>query len=143
MCGINGLLKVKEAKMRLKLGAKELTHRGPDEEGRFDDSLVSLGIQRLSIIDLTKELQPVYSESREVVAVMNGEIYNHIELSELLQKSGHILASGTDTEVLPHLYEEYGDTFITKLRGMFSLALWDKKRERLLLVRDRFGKKPL
>ena len=71
--------------MRLKLGAKELTHRGPDEEGRFDDSLVSLGIQRLSIIDLTKELQPVYSESREVVAVMNGEIYNHIELSELLQ----------------------------------------------------------
>ena len=129
--------------MRLKLGAKELTHRGPDEEGRFDDSLVSLGIQRLSIIDLTKELQPVYSESREVVAVMNGEIYNHIELSELLQKSGHILASGTDTEVLPHLYEEYGDTFITKLRGMFSLALWDKKRERLLLVRDRFGKKPL
>ena len=109
--------------MRLKLGAKELTHRGPDEEGRFDDSLVSLGIQRLSIIDLTKELQPVYSESREVVAVMNGEIYNHIELSELLQKSGHILASGTDTEVLPHLYEEYGDTFITKLRGMFSLAL--------------------
>ena len=83
------------------------------------------------------------SKEGEVVAVMNGEVYNHVELAEGLRASGYSLKSKTDAEVVPHLYEEYGDQFLEKLRGMFALAIWDSKRQRLLLARDRFGKKPL
>ena len=120
-----------------------LEHRGPDEGGEFAADAVRLGIRRLSIIDLTEGVQPVRDESGEVVAVMNGEIYNHVELAEGLRARGHTLRSRTDAEVLPHLYEEHGDAFVEHLRGMFAIALWDGRKQRLVLARDRFGKKPL
>ena len=120
-----------------------LEHRGPDECGEFFSDAVRLGIRRLSIIDLTEGVQPVRNESGEVVAVMNGEIYNHVELAEGLRARGHSLRSRTDAEVLPHLYEEHGDAFVEHLRGMFAIALWDGRKQQLVLARDRFGKKPL
>ncbi len=120
-----------------------LEHRGPDEAKDFAASGVRLGIRRLSIVDLTVGVQPVRDESGAVVAVMNGEIYNHVELAEGLRARGHSLRSRTDAEVLPHLYEEYGDGFVEHLRGMFAIALWDGRKQRLVLARDRFGKKPL
>jgi len=120
-----------------------LEHRGPDEGGEFAADAVRFGIQRLSIIDLTERVQPVRNESGEVVAVMNGEIYNHVELAQGLRARGHTLRSRTDAEVLPHLYEEHGEAFVEHLRGMFAIALWDTNKQRLVLARDRFGKKPL
>ena len=120
-----------------------LKHRGPDESNDFRSKEIFLGIQRLAIVDLTRGVQPVVSEDGRVVGVMNGEVYNHLELAARLRDGGHVLRSRTDAEVLPHLYEEYGDRFVEKLRGMFAVALWDTGRNRLVLARDRFGKKPL
>ena len=120
-----------------------LKHRGPDESNDFRSKEIFLGIQRLAIVDLTRGVQPVVSEDERVVGVMNGEVYNHLELAARLRDGGHVLRSRTDAEVLPHLYEEYGDRFVEKLRGMFAVALWDTGRDRLVLARDRFGKKPL
>ena len=144
MCGILGhwnISKVEEPHWAAAMN--RLEHRGPDEAGEFAVSGVRLGIRRLSIIDLTEGVQPVRDESGAVVAVMNGEIYNHVELAEGLRARGHSLRSRTDAEVLPHLYEEYGDGFVEHLRGMFAIALWDGRKQRLVLARDRFGKKPL
>ena len=142
MCGIAGHLNLKK-KSDVLAGLSLLHHRGPDEKRVFNDGVCHLGIRRLAIVDLTPGVQPVTSKEGEVVAVMNGEVYNHVELAEGLRASGYSLKSKTDAEVVPHLYEEYGDQFLEKLRGMFALAIWDSKRQRLLLARDRFGKKPL
>ena len=143
MCGIVGIYNEGVSPDALQAGLSKLQHRGPDEAGLFEQSPIALGIRRLSIIDLTEGVQPVRNESGEVVAVMNGEIYNHVELAEGLRSRGHSLRSRTDAEVLPHLYEEYGDAFVEHLRGMFAIALWDGRKQRLVLARDRFGKKPL
>lgn len=142
MCGIAGYAGKLDCP-RLQDGLNVLNHRGPDEPGLFEQPSIALGIRRLSIVDLTEGVQPVRSETGEVVTVMNGEIYNHVELAEGLRSRGHSLRSRTDAEVLPHLYEEHGDAFAEHLRGMFAVALWDGRKQQLVLARDRFGKKPL
>jgi asparagine synthase (glutamine-hydrolysing) len=120
-----------------------MAHRGPDERGVFTEDGVGLAVQRLAIIDVAGGQQPVFDESGDVVAVMNGEIYNHAELQAELEARGHRFASRVDTAVIPHLYAEHGTDMFERLRGMFAIALWDRRRRRLVLARDRVGKKPL
>jgi len=120
-----------------------LEHRGPDSRGIHRDERVWIGIQRLRVIDLHTGDQPIYNEDHSVVVVMNGEIYNYRELREDLQARGHRFATGGDTEVIVHLYEEHGEDCVRHLHGMFAFALWDSRRQQLLIARDRVGKKPL
>jgi asparagine synthase (glutamine-hydrolysing) len=120
-----------------------IVHRGPDDEGIHAQGNVGLGMRRLSIIDLSGGRQPIYNEDRTVAVVFNGEIYNFQELRRELQGLGHEFRTQSDTEVIVHLYEEMGANCVTKLRGMFAIALYDAKRDALLLARDRVGKKPL
>lgn len=120
-----------------------LRHRGPDEEGIEVDGGVGLGMRRLSIIDLTEGSQPIHNEDRTVRVVFNGEIYNYRELRKRLVHRGHVFATGSDTEVIVHAYEEYGADFPEQLNGMFAIALHDLVRGRVLLVRDPIGIKPL
>ncbi len=120
-----------------------LTHRGPDSDGLFHEGRVALAMRRLSIIDLEHGDQPISNEDGSVTVVQNGEIYNYRELRGELERRGHRFATHSDTEVLVHLYEEHGDSFVERLRGMFAIALWDRREHRLLLARDRFGIKPL
>ncbi len=120
-----------------------MLHRGPDGHGLFADAGLCMGMQRLAIIDVDGGQQPLYNETESIVTVCNGEIYNFRELREELTALGHRFRTGSDCEVIVHLYEEYGDEFVTRLSGMFGLALWDKQRQRLLLARDRLGIKPL
>ncbi len=120
-----------------------IIHRGPDMHGAYADDAVALGFRRLSILDLSDAgAQPMYNEDGSVVVVFNGEIYNFQELREELLKKGHTFASGTDTEVLVHGYEEWKENMVSKLRGMFSFAIWDKKTKTLFCARDPFGIKP-
>jgi asparagine synthase (glutamine-hydrolysing) len=118
-------------------------HRGPDSRGVFAGDGVGLGIQRLRVIDLETGDQPVYNEDRSVVVVLNGEIYNYRELRRELRERGHSFSTMGDTEVIAHLYEEEGPELVRRLSGMFAFALWDERRRRLLIARDRVGKKPL
>jgi asparagine synthase (glutamine-hydrolysing) len=120
-----------------------IVHRGPDDEGIVTKGFAGLGMRRLSIIDLAGGRQPIHNEDRTVWAVFNGEIYNFLELRAELEARGHAFSTHSDTEVIVHLYEEMGADCVTKLRGMFAIALWDESRQRLLLARDRLGKKPL
>lgn len=120
-----------------------LFHRGPDDDGYYVDDGVALGMRRLSIIDLEGGHQPVRNEDGSVWAVVNGEIYNYRELRSELEARGHVFSTATDVETLVHLYEDFGDECAKHLRGMFAFALWDKRRRRLLLGRDRMGIKPL
>ena len=120
-----------------------LVHRGPDSSGEFSDEGVALAARRLSIIDLETGDQPVANENGTVHVVQNGEIYNYRELRRELERAGHSFRTQGDTEVLLHLYEEHGDRFAERLRGMFAIAIWDASHRRLLLARDRFGIKPL
>lgn len=122
---------------------RSLYRRGPDEGGHFRDAAVGLAMRRLSIIDLAGGHQPIHNEDRTIWVVFNGEIYNYLELRSDLLKRGHQFATSSDTEVLVHLYEEYGDGLVDHLRGMFAFALWDTRRRRGLIVRDRLGIKPL
>jgi asparagine synthase (glutamine-hydrolysing) len=116
-----------------------MTHRGPDDEGFYFSTSVGLGIRRLSIIDLETGHQPVLNEDGTIAVVLNGEIYNYRELRRMLASRGHQFATASDTEAIVHLYEEYGEECTNRLRGMFCFALWDEKRQRLLLARDRVG----
>ncbi len=142
MCGIYGFYGAPDDELLRRMG-KIIAHRGPDEYGEHSDNTVSLGIQRLSIIDLTPNQVPLSSEDKTVWTVQNGEIYNYRELARELKDKGHRFKTKGDTEVLVHLYEEYGISFLQKLRGMFAIALYDKTNKKLILARDRIGKKPL
>jgi asparagine synthase (glutamine-hydrolysing) len=120
-----------------------LVHRGPDGDGFFDAPEIALGMRRLAIIDPAGGHQPLFNERRDVVALLNGELYNHAELRAGLERRGHRLRSGSDGEVIPHLYEEDGPAFVERLNGIFAIALWDARARTLHLARDRFGVKPL
>jgi asparagine synthase (glutamine-hydrolysing) len=120
-----------------------LEHRGPDSRGTHLDGPVGLGIQRLRVIDLQTGDQPIYNEDGTVAVVLNGEIYNYRELREELVAKGHSLSTKGDTEVIAHLYEDLGPGCVERLHGMFAFAVWDASRRRLLIARDRVGKKPL
>lgn len=120
-----------------------LHHRGPDETGQWTSQEAALGLARLSIIDVQGGHQPVFSADGEIIAVCNGEIYNFRELQAELSQQGVHLASDSDAEVIPHLYRRHGIDFVHRLRGMFAIALWDSGAHRLVLARDRVGKKPL
>jgi asparagine synthase (glutamine-hydrolysing) len=120
-----------------------IRHRGPDSEGLWTDTGVALGMRRLSVIDLHTGDQPVYSTDRSVIVMMNGELYNYREVRADLEKLGYKFTTNSDTEILPHLYRQYGDDLLEHVSGMFVFALWDKTKKRLLIARDRFGEKPL
>jgi len=136
----------REAKVSLELlksMATTMVHRGPDDEGYYSDGPVGLGFRRLSIIDLSGGHQPLSNEDGSVWIVFNGEIYNYQELRRLLLNRGHRFKTQSDTEVIVHLYEEYGEDCVAKLRGMFGFAIWDANARTLFLARDRVGIKPL
>ena len=120
-----------------------IRHRGPDDEGAYVDRNVGLGMRRLSIIDLAGGRQPIFNEDQSKVIVFNGEIYNYRELRRGLIAQGHGFATQGDTEVILHLYEQYGPECVQRLRGMFAFAIWDSAEQTLFLARDRFGIKPL
>ncbi|HEY2321297.1 MAG TPA: asparagine synthase (glutamine-hydrolyzing), partial [Thermoanaerobaculia bacterium] len=147
MCGIAGALSRRGddelLKRRVFTMTEALRHRGPDSAGFVDAPGVSLSVRRLAIIDVEHGDQPLYSEDRQIAAIANCEIYNHVELREQLIRRGHTFATHSDAEVIVHLYEEHGAAFVEQLRGMFAIALWDARRKRLLLARDRMGEKPL
>ena len=147
MCGISGVVYRDPAhpvdRELLRRVTTVISHRGPDADGFFWGAGAGLGHRRLSIIDLSTGDQPIYNEDRSKVVVFNGEIYNFQELRVDLAARGHRFATASDTEVLVHGWEEYGDQFVARLRGMFAIALWDIRNRRLLLARDRVGKKPL
>jgi asparagine synthase (glutamine-hydrolysing) len=144
MCGICGMAGPGRDVEAVRRMATKLSHRGPDAEGFFVDENAALGHRRLSIIDLSEvATQPLQNEDGTVIAAVNGEIYNFAEIREKLLRLGHRFRSRSDSEVAIHLYEERGEDFLQELRGMFAIALWDAKRRRLLLARDRLGKKPL
>jgi asparagine synthase (glutamine-hydrolysing) len=147
MCGIAGIFSKSSItdsdKQILKQMADVMMHRGPDGEGFYFDSAIGLAHRRLSIIDLEGGKQPLSNEDGTVWITFNGEIYNYVELREQLIQKGHKFVTSSDTEVIVHLYEEKGEEFIAELRGMFALGLWDARNKRLLLTRDRLGKKPL
>ena len=145
MCGICGIASsVGDADAaRLASMSETLVHRGPDSDGMALDGPVGLAARRLSIIDLQTGDQPLANEDGTVTVVQNGEIYNYRELRRELEAAGHRFRSHGDTEVLAHGYEEWGDGFVGRLRGMFAAALWDARRRRLVLARDRYGIKPL
>lgn len=147
MCGVAGLvrfsgLRPDEARAGAVMAAS-LRHRGPDEMGACADGHASLGHARLSVIDPACGRQPMCNEDGTIQVVYNGEIYNHRQLAERLRGRGHLLRTRCDTEVIPHLYEDYGESFAEHLVGMFAIAIWDSPARRLVLVRDRLGVKPL
>ncbi len=144
MCGILGSWTNRPiARSVADAALSAIDHRGPDDEGRLFDGNVFLGMRRLAVIDLEGGQQPLWNETGDCAVVMNGEIYNYVELSRELRQRGHCLASDSDTEVAVHLYEDHGEDLARPMRGMFALAIWDRRRHRLVLARDRFGKKPL
>src|SRR3989344_1372375 len=144
MCGICGMVApVSGSRTWLKNTTRNLSHRGPDGTGTYQNNEVALGMTRLAIIDIKGGDQPLYNEDKSLVIVGNGEIYNYVELRSLLKKSKHRLSTGSDIETALHLYEQYGSRFVDHLRGMFALAFYDKKNGKLILARDRLGEKPL
>ena len=147
MCGIVGLgfaeLPDQEMRQLLMQMTDAITHRGPDEDGFFVSGPIGLGMRRLSIIDLLSGKQPVHNETGSIQIVFNGEIYNYLQLKTQLESMGHKFYTQSDTEVIVHAYEEYGDSFINKLRGMFAFAIWDAPCQRMVIAIDRFGIKPL
>jgi len=150
MCGIAGIIDSRGKdidRSLLKAMCDAMVHRGPDDEGYHlsSNSGVSIGLghRRLSIIDLETGHQPIPNEKKDIWLIHNGEIYNFMELRSSLEKKGHLFYSHSDAEVIVHAYEEYGEDVVDHLRGMFSFAIWDENQKKLILARDRIGKKPL
>ena len=146
MCAITGIINhnsVSQAEKTIKEMTDAVLHRGPDDSGYFLDDNVAFGHRRLSVIDIDGGKQPMYNENRDVVVILNGEIYNYRELRVELEEKGHIFSSESDTEVIVHLYEEMGRQFVPLLNGMFAFALYDMRKEVVLIGRDRLGQKPL
>lgn len=147
MCGIAGIISrfplQSEHHAQVARMGEALVHRGPDGAGQFQNDRISLTMRRLSIIDLRRGWQPLFNEDRSLALIANGEIYNFIELRAQLEIRGHSFSTGSDCEVILHLYEEHGADCVRYLRGMFAFALWDARRQSLLLARDRMGEKPL
>ena len=147
MCGIAGILNVDpsaapaEGTLRGMLGA--LRHRGPDQFGIYLDDHVGLGSARLSIVDLGGGQQPIANEDGSLWIVFNGEIFNYLELRPELEARGHRFATHTDTEVILHLFEEFGPACLSRLNGQFVFAIWDRRRRALFMARDRLGVRPL
>src|SRR2546425_8808492 len=147
MCGIYGVAELREGRRPgeevLAAMGEVMIHRGPDDHGHYCADGIALGMRRLSIIDLAGGHQPIPNEDKTVWAICNGEIYNFKELRDGLEARGHVFRCDSDTEVIVHLYEEEGLDLFRRLRGMFAIAIWDAARSRLILARDRLGKKPL
>jgi asparagine synthase (glutamine-hydrolysing) len=149
VCGICGAIQVGGAPRALLDPAvldrmtDAMAHRGPDDRAAMQQGGVAFGARRLSIVDVAGGHQPFVTEDETVWGMQNGEIYNHVELRRQLERSGHRLRSRCDTEVIPHLYEQHGDAFVEHLRGKYALAVWDGRRRRCVLARDRLGVKPL
>jgi asparagine synthase (glutamine-hydrolysing) len=147
VCGICGKLAFDHSETvspsLLKRMADAIHHRGPDDEGYYVSGPVGFGFRRLSIIDLNSGHQPISNEDGTVWIVFNGEIYNYKDLREQLRNKGHVFKTQTDTEIIVHLYEEFGSSCVERLRGMFAFAIWDERRDTLFLARDRVGIKPL
>lgn len=144
MCGIAGRVGIDAGDHdRIRRMTATLEHRGPDEDGFFVAAGVELGMRRLAIIDVERGRQPATDEQGSVQVILNGEIYNFIDLRRELDALGHTFSSSSDTEVIAHAYEEWGNTCVQRLHGMFAFAIWDSRTQELLLARDRLGKKPL
>ncbi len=147
MCGISGIIRHggldSTDVSAVQVMTRSMQHRGPDSDGFFSDANVAIGMRRLSILDISGGSQPFYNEDSSVIIIINGEIYNFIELRFELEKTGHTFRTKSDCEVVVHAYEEYGNEFLNKLRGMFSFCLYDIKRHKVILGRDRIGEKPL
>ena len=147
MCGILAVYtKTELEKNKFEQALKKIEHRGPDNTSYWNstDKSVFLGHTRLSIIDISRDgNQPMFNETKDIVLVCNGEIYNFKSLRENLLEKGHKFKSKSDSEVILHAYEEWGDDFIDKLEGMFAFVLWDEKKERFIFARDGIGIKPL
>src|SRR5206468_797084 len=147
MCGIAGWIDYAaskdEAAALLERMKWAIWHRGPDEDGSYVDERAAIGMQRLAIIDLAGGQQPMANEDGTLWIVFNGEIYNYPQLRPQLEARGHRFATNSDTEAILHLYEDLGDDCPTALEGMFAFCIWDTRRRRAFLARDRLGKKPL
>jgi asparagine synthase (glutamine-hydrolysing) len=146
MCGICGFVEPEGMRPDPGLLARmnqRLFHRGPDGGGQWIQNRAAIAMRRLAIIDLNSGQQPMFNETGDIGIVFNGEIYNYHELRADLEARGHRFATQSDTESIVHLYEEYGPDGIARLNGMFAIAIWDSREQRLILARDRAGKKPL
>lgn len=148
MCGINGI--VYSSRSGKKIDEQVLTkmrdvifHRGPDGAGNFVEGNIGLGHRRLSIVDVSHGGQPMFNEDKSLVIIYNGEVYNHADYREELESKGYKFQNRSDTETIIHLYEEYGEKCVEKLRGMFAFAIWNRKKKELFIARDRLGVKPL
>src|SRR5215467_12591487 len=143
MCGIAGVLKfepnARVDSSTLRAMCDVMMHRGPDDAGIYVDGRAGIGMRRLSIIDVAGGHQPISNETGTVWLVFNGEIYNHAELRRELEPLGHRYRTNSDTETIVHLYEEYGRDCVSRLRGMFAFAIWDRENESLFIARDRLG----
>lgn len=144
MCGICGFTgHLVDRNKTIKKMADVITHRGPDSSGFYEDSKISMGFRRLSIIDVDAGHQPIYNEDKTLVLTFNGEIYNYKELREELKEAGHTFYTETDSEVLIHGYEQWGETMLNRLRGMFGFAIYNKEDGSVFIARDFFGIKPM
>lgn len=146
MCGIVGIINhhaASDAKSLIRRMTNSMVHRGPDGSGEFLTEEVAIGHRRLAVIDLENGTQPIFNEDGTIAVVLNGEIYNYLKLRQELESRGHIFKTQTDTEVLVHLYEELGGECVAMLEGMFAFAIYNSRNRRVLLARDRMGKKPL
>ncbi|MEL6823345.1 MAG: asparagine synthetase B, partial [Calditrichota bacterium] len=147
MCGIVGIYNFDKSKTvqqaHLKAMADHMEHRGPDDHGYHISENVGIGMRRLSIIDLGGGHQPIYTQDKKKVIVFNGEVYNYGDHRPELEKIGHKFDTHSDTEVVLHLYEQYGIDFLEKLNGMFGLAIWNEDEKELVIARDRIGIKPV
>src|SRR5438552_5193233 len=148
MCGIAGILDLSGQRRAAPAGAVRamagaLVHRGPDEDGFLERPGLAFASRRLSIIGLADGRQPIFNEDRSVAVVYNGELFDYPQLRSQLEGRGHRFVTHCDTEVIPHLWEDFGERMFEHLRGQFALALWDQRRQQLVLARDRFGICPL